>query len=1126
MRPVRMQRSSWVVLLVLFIMGTAPSTFAQFSSGIVGTVTDPSGGLLAGVQITLANTGTGVAQTAVSNEAGVFRFPSLPPGNFQISAAKDGFSSFVQENINLQAAQTLTAPIVLKIGTVQNTVTVTTAPAAIQLDEAKIGANISGEELRQLPLAGSDIFNLIGQTPGVTGIGTAQTTSSAGTSVGNDVFSLVASPSINANGQRGDANSFYLDNTLATSNPDPGVFNLTPNPESIEELHVSLNDYSAEYGRSGSIVIQAVSRSGTNHWHGSLFEYHQDSSLTARNEFQSAKVNGRYFPAGRRNEFGGSLGGPIQKDKTFFFFSYDQLKSSQATTLQGVAETPDFTAFMKNNYPNRLATQLLSKYPATAQIVVPGSLVSVQQLDPNCATTAPVAGIPCTLNVLETVTDSYAPSRNGLQWNLRGDRYFRDANDRVSINFYRKTNPTAGVNIRQAFATPTSYPSIYSNVDYTHVFSPILLNEAAIGYTRISGNGTCENCQVPPINLGNANFANFGNGFAPAVFLQNDFHWRDVLSINHGKHSVKVGVEAFRDQENDSFTGPQLRPTYTFAANTPTQLSPIFDFANDNPTTESNINFDLRTGTPSFQNIGLRTTTLGFFGQDTMKLSPHFTLNAGLRWDFSTNPVEAHGRLANVILGSGNNLMSQVSNASVAIVPKMFHQNQIANFAPRLGFEWDPLGTGKLSVRGAIGVFYNRWPNKVWSDPSRNNPPYEGNVTAATNVPGPLPNYGLCAEAVSPFNCAIPPNLPIGLNPRGGALNALSSIGGTTPNLKYSYNINRFFGVQYAFRRDWVLEADYNGAKGNSLYVNSNLNRCLGCFNPTTGGAITPNPYFSSINLSDNVGYSIYNGGTVAVTHRMSQSFVLQAAFTFGKTISVADVPGPGSASDVTSTVYDPYNIGAQRSLASFDIPRAFTANGLWVLPKLSDANLLTRGVLGGWQVSGTVSLQAGYPYTVQDGGHSPDGGTTFVLPNVAAREKGHSCDRSGFLKGCLDPTAFTLPCPLNAQGFLSCGNGPWEGNSGQNSFRGPGFADTDMSFSKYFPVPWFLKEGARLQIRGDFYNLFNRVNLLPPTGSNNNGGNGNLQFGSNLVNTNASFGKSTSSYTPRTIQVGARLQF
>ncbi len=376
---------SVVALLALLFSFSA---FAQFRSGIEGSVNDPSGAVVPDARVTLTNVDTGVSQSVQTNAEGLFRFPSLGPGRYKLAASKQGFSTTVQENIVLLAEEIRTISLALKAGATTETVTVTAEANPIQLIEAKVAGDISAQEISQLPLPGRNIGSLISYTPGVTGTANASRNAND-----TDVFSLVNNPQVNANGQRGEANMFYLDNTLATSNPDPGVYNLTPNPESVQELHVTVNDYSAEYGRGSSLIIQAVTKGGTNNFHGSLFEYHQDNKLTAANFFDAG-----FVPVFRRNEFGGSIGGPFLRNKWFGFFSWDQKRASRPDTLSYTLETQDFVNFMKTNFPNNLSTQLVTKFPATAGHVIPGSTQTVQDLDPNFGLQAPVAGLPCTLN--------------------------------------------------------------------------------------------------------------------------------------------------------------------------------------------------------------------------------------------------------------------------------------------------------------------------------------------------------------------------------------------------------------------------------------------------------------------------------------------------------------------------------------------------------------------------------------------------------------------------------------------------------------------------------------------------------------------------------------------------------
>src|SRR5262245_829378 len=505
--------ASLVFLYTIFAVITA---HAQFRSSIEGSVTDPSGGVVSEAQVVLANVDTGVNLTTKTNSAGQYSFPSLPPGKYVITISATGFSSVKQENITLGASEIRTVSLALKVGDVSDTVTITSDPLPIQSSEAKVTSNISTAQIRNLPIAGRNVLDLVSLAPGVTGVGNM-----SGQAGSLDIFSLVGEPKVNANGQRGDGNGYYVDGISANSNPDPGTVYVTLNPDSVAEFSVSLNDYSAEYGRSGSILVNTVSKSGSNNIHGSLFEYHRNNKLTARNVLQNTpnRDTGRILPVSRRNEFGFSLGGRIQNEKMFFFGSLDMLRSAVNVTDRVTLETPEFVNFLKTNLSNNISTSLLTKYPVgdigafeggTLQTVAQVMAASGQFATP-CAGTGP-SGMPCDMPLRGSAVLSFAPTRNGLQWNVRVDRYLNESKDRVHVNYQRRTADVEGTQFRTEFrnqfaAKPITY---YANVNWTHTFSPSMINEAAVGFTRFQGGQECSHCEVPIINTGGGFSEGFG----------------------------------------------------------------------------------------------------------------------------------------------------------------------------------------------------------------------------------------------------------------------------------------------------------------------------------------------------------------------------------------------------------------------------------------------------------------------------------------------------------------------------------------------------------------------------------------------------------------------------------------
>lgn len=1061
----------------------AAPVYAQFNSAIEGIVSDPSGAVIPDVDVTLSNVDTGVSYKARTASSGYYRFSALPAGKYKVTARKEGFQTVIQENVVLEAVRVQSVPLTMTVGAVRTEVTVTAAPPAVETTEAHVSGLVSGVAVNDFPLAGRNILGVVAQTPGVTGTGIVSDVAGA-----NDIFNLVSGVAVSANGQRGSSNSFYVDDTSVNDNPDGGGAKITPNVDSIQELRISVNNYSAQYGRNSSILTQIVTKSGTNDVHGSIFWFHQDNAITARNFLQNTvnPLTNHIVPTSRRNEFGGSLGAPIRKDRTFVFVSWDQLRSAVANSGLITAETTQFVNFMNANFPNNVSTYLLSNFPAAVSGLRPGTVKTVADIAGPCSGTGPL-NMPCDMPLTGQAVFSFSTPRNGLQWNIRMDQVFANSKDRIYGNFYRMTVQPTNTQARPAFGYIRPGFTDYAALNWTHTFSPTIVNEAAIGFTRNQGFEPCANCRVPGMFI--VGLQGFGDFWGPGLFVQNDFHWRDLVAFNRGKHALKAGLDIYRDQDNAPFSGPVLRPFFGFFS--------VFDFANDKPFGEFNINFNPQTGGKPFQDYMFRSTTYGFFVQDDWKARSNLSLNLGLRWDFSSNPTEATGHLTNLKLGEGSTFQERIAGASVVPVQAMFTDHRIGYFAPRFGFAWDPTSKGKMSVRGGFGVFFDRWPNKVWSDTTRGNPPYLAAISATIFDPsGPQPLFALCGSDQLPFNCPLPPFV-VGLNPRNGPLAGLASVGGVDPGLKYAYSENWFLGVQYAFSQNWVLEGDYLGSVGHHLYTVIDRNRFAG---DTLDGSLNRlNPFFSSMNYGDNNGNSAYHGGTVSLRKTFARGYSFQTAYTFGKVIDYTNSRGPGSGS-VYAPVFDAYNYKRQRGLSELDVSQKLALNFVWQLPKPGFGGRIVSGFLGGWEASSLAVIQSGQPFTVfTDGADYNADGTFYDVPNTPAfgnNKKGLS--RSDYINGVFQVSDFPVP-PAGV-----------EGNLGRNTFRGPGFAQVDFSIIKNTHIPWFGPEGANFQLRAEFYNLFNRVNLS--------------SWDTALAS--GTFGKATGAFTPRTLQVGLRIAF
>ena len=1125
----------WASLLMLFGCGWA---YGQFSSAIDGSVTDKTGAIIPSAKVVLTNIETGVSQETESNSAGYYRFASLGTGHYRVTVSAPGFATVTQENIDLTGMRVQEVAVQLPVSTVSTNVMVTGAPPAVETDEAKISTTIDSTQVAELPIQGRNVYTVATQTPGITGQGLM-----GSPAANTDIFYATTTPAIVANGAPNHSNTYLMDGVSLDDSPSGGDAKLVPNPDSVDEVVVSTTNYSAEFGKAASLVTQVTTKAGTNKFHGTAYEQYQSDSLTARNVFQTYKdpING-YITPYSRNEFGGSFGGAIRKDKTFMFGSWDQVISQTTSTGPVTVEDPAYVAWMTANLPSNLSTALLSTHKPTVA-ATPTSVATVANVEQsqgaspdaahNCADSVgdpngigPL-GMPCNMAMIDTVNGTFVSPHNGYQYNVRLDQVFRESRDRVYGNMYN-THLTGPWNngVRHDFNINFPQDAWFGALNYTHVFSPTMMNETSLGYTRTSVVIPCKYCDLLPSNING--IAGFGDGFSPVGFAQNDFHWRDMVSITRGKHALKGGFEWFHNQDFAPFTVPDNRQQ-SWGFDT------IFDFAADKPDNYGTISFDPKTGGVANNNRYFLNSTYGAYVQDSWKVRPDLSLNFGLRWDATSNPSEAHGTMSTLTVPSSSDLLTQIEGISVGLNPDLdkrrpFIDHKKAYFAPRFGFAWQPFGLAHWSVRGGAGIFFDRGGNTNWSDTQTANPPVDANFNASVHTPGSPqpPAFGLCASAVFPYNCPLPDGLVETLPPlnaRGGYGN-FNNIGGPDPHLKMAYQENFFFGIQRAFGSNWIAEGDYVHSNGIHQYSITNMNRVDGVNHVVCSGGgcsetlgTLPNPYFAAINYTTNRAGSGYNGFTTFVRKNFTQGYSFQVSFTAQKTIDLMSaVPGQQKGAEY-SNVIDAYNVKAQRGLSSQDIAKQLSYNGLWRIPTPDIDNRVLKGFANGWQLSVLGTAMGGLPSTVYTTKPQNDfnlDGYNYDLPDVPAfgpTLKGLS--ESAYLHGTFKTTDFPLPvdstgAPLGHEGTLS-----------RNTFRGPGFVQTDAAIAKDTGVPWFFKETANLQFRLDMYNVFNHVNLQ--------GWDTNLADGGVDAVTGqpfGNFGKATGVAQARTLQLSTKIVF
>lgn len=1085
--------------------------WAQFESAIEGTVTDPTGAVVPNASVTAKDMETGITRTVQTTSAGNYRIASLPAHLFEITVSAPGFKTTLQQNIRLEAKQTKAVNVTLELGVTTTEVTVAGAPPPVETSEARVSAQINERRVANLPMVARNFYSLVVLTAGIVGLpaggGQAYAQATA------DIFNSEYGVNIQANGQRPESNSYLLDGASVNASPRGGVVNINPNADSVQELRVSVNNFSAEYGRNSSAATNVVTKSGTNDLHGTVGWFHTNNALTAGNIFQPRTIERHdgtldRIPVFRRNEGNWSLGGPIRKDKTFFFGSMDFLRSGAGTTTSATVLTQDFINYMTANYPDNISTYIMDSFPPVgtrgAVTATAGSVAG----SPCTGTTpivTPIGTLACDFPIAQQIASSQTIPRNGLQWNIRIDQNFGEGKDRLYGNWYRTTRQaTFSTSIYPAFTMPEPEYSQYLNLNYTHIFSPTLLYEGSVTMTRVRGDVAVEQAhpEIPNINV--PGITAYGMGFSGPTFIQTNGEWRNVLSWNRGKHSFKFGANYTHDDgwgSGAQFAGEYTRYFYRFLD--------LYDFALDNPVEESHYGFNPQTGEQMSYNCLPVFPHIGAFVSDDWKVRSNLTVSLGLRYDLFMIPYEQHkpeGLFSQLVFRSGDDFFSRIADAATIQGPPLT-STDLNNFAPRIGIAWDPTGKGKMSVRAGAGIFYDRFAGQFFHDCCIYLPMF-ATITANAFIPGPQPVYGLGTSTSPPYGYPPMTGITVGVDERGGALGAKSGLSPWDPKLRVQYSGNWFIGVQYAFTNNWIVEGNYVGSLGRKLYQGYDVNRLNGDL--LDGVLDRLNPSFGSIDYGQSNGMSAYTGANFSVRKRMSHGLDLQAAYTVGKAKDTASSFGTNLA------MVDLYNLDLNYGLSNFDVRHKLATSFVYELPGPKGPGALAK-IGGGWQVGGVLIMQKGTPYTVyttqsfipvldaggniigNSGGDYNADGFNNDYPTTPSFGTFVSGSKQDYLTGIF--TASDFPAPAFGE----------QGNLGRNTYIGPGYINTDFNIVKNTTIPWFWQdEAAAFQFRAEFFNLFNNVNLQNPEGNMTSG----------------NFGKSTSVFPARNIQFGLKIIF
>jgi hypothetical protein len=1092
------------LIALILLLGVSQFAFSQGFGTIVGTVADPSNASVANAKVTITEIETGTSREVSTNATGQFVVPGLRPTTYTITVDASGFNKYTQSNIGLAADQSQTVNITLTVG--QATQAVTVEATAIQADTytSTLKEVVDSQRMVDLPLNGRNAANLTTMVPG------AMLTPNGGADQGQ-TKTFPGAVTITTNGSRQNMVAYNLD---GADNVDryTNVNNPFPFPDALQEFSVQTSNYSAEYGGNAGAVVNVITKSGTNAFHGDVFGFVRNGDLNARNFF--AKTADPL----KRGQEGGTIGGPIKKNKTFFFAGW------QFTSLRDVTNGLSKSVPTPAQDAGFFGSTVI--YDPKNGLPFPNNQIPTNRLDP--ASQGVIKFLPTSPAASGIVFYSSPLHQNFNDVMGRFDHVFSEK-DHVSVRYDWQlfTNkPVYDPTNILSYADGSNIIAQNILASETHIFTSNLLNEFRAGFLRdASQRGPAEGVPSvrtfgvnipyqPPANdvqtINVSNLFTFGdNPFAR--FTRNNFIGNDAIRWVVGQHNLAFGFDLERRQVllDNGFNSPGL---FTFTGQTNHTLS------TGNSTADFILGdlYQFQQAQGQFENANAWMS--GYFIHDDWKLAKRLTLNLGLRWEPYFPYHEVDGRV------EGFSITNYYAGTHSIVYPNappglMFRGdpgfptngtgNNFKDWSPRAGFAWDVFGDGKTSLRGGIGMFYDSGTNGIFNNNMVDEAPFAQQILL-TNPPGPFsnplanqPQY----TSVFPATFPVPKNVVL---PGPVAVTTFNQIGDLAFKVPvvYSWNLT----MEHQFGGGWLARAAYVGSHASHLSMQQYLNPStyIPGSNLSEQARVLFTGYSNNMELLDESGNSNYNSLQLTAQKRLGHGFSILANYTWQH--SIDSIPPSNGTTGATATGgagplpipwYLPGSHQLDYGTSDFNREQVFVVSYLWDIPSPHTTNKFVKGVLGNWELSGIVTKETGLAYTV------------FAGKDVS--QTGLNQDRAQYLGG--DPYGTTAcksaPCAswMNTAAFGQPAAGS-VGNIGKGAFTGPGLFNWDMGLFKNI----LITERWRAQLRGEFFNTFNHTNFTTPASG-----------GSNypvLSQSSSTFGTITSANDPRIIQLALKVVF